>query len=366
MRETSETANKNTITIVREIAKKVVSWFLEEPELRPGETPESRAENRKNNLNGLVVLYKKELADHLTSKRFWALFLLLTIVSVASLFGAISTLRETAQNASQQGASTGEFQFLKLFTTSGTSIYSFQSFIGFLGPVFGIMLGFDAINNEKSQGTLNRLAAQPIYRDTIINAKFLAGATTILMTTLALSGILSGMGLIISGLNPVPEEWGRLLIYTLLGAVYISVWLAISVLFSTLCEHAATSALSSIALWLFLTMFLSLLASGITGFLFSNAATAEDVIAGYRMQTNINRISPYYLYSEAASVLMNPNVRSLDIMSLVEYKNGAIASYLSLGQSLLQIWPHLVVMITEVVIGFALSYISFMRKEIRA
>jgi ABC-2 type transport system permease protein len=63
---------------------------------------------------------------------------------------------------------------------------------------------------------------------------------------------------------------------------------------------------------------------------------------------------------------MNPNVRSLDIMSLAEYKNGAIASYLTLGQSLLQIWPHLVVMITEVVVGFALAYISFMRKEIRA
>ena len=53
-------------------------------------------------------------------------------------------------------------------------------------------------------------------------------------------------------------------------------------------------------------------------------------------------------------------------MSLVEYQNGALASYLSLGQSLLQIWPHLVAMIMEVVIGFALAYISFMRKEIRA
>ena len=72
-----------------------------------------------------------------------------------------------------------EFLFLKLFTTSGNSIYSFATFIAFLGPLVGITLGFDAINNERSQGTLNRLAAQPIYRDSIINAKFLAGATVI-------------------------------------------------------------------------------------------------------------------------------------------------------------------------------------------
>ena len=114
-------------------------------------------------------------------------------------------------------------------------------------------------------------------------------------------------------------------------------------------------------------MFLSLVASGLANAMFAGThASAQDVISAYRLQTGINRISPYYLFSEAASVLMNPNVRSLDIMSLVEYQNGALASYLSLGQALLQIWPHLVAMIMEVVIGFALAYISFMRKEIRA
>ncbi len=345
--------------------KKLGDWFMED-DLLPGETKESRAANVRTNHRGMMVLYRKELADHLNSKRFWALFILLFVVSVASLMGAISTLRAAVQSANAQGTAVSEFQFLKLFTTAGSSIYSFQSFIGFLGPIFGIMLGFDAINNEQAQGTLNRLAAQPIYRDSIINAKFLAGATVILMTTLSLGLALSGMGMVLTGLIPQAEEWARVIIFLLLSAVYISVWLAISVLFSTISKRGATSALSSIALWLFLTMFLSLIASGITNMLFSNASTSQAVIDGYRFETNFNRISPYYLFSEAASVLMNPNVRSLDIMSLVEYKNGAIASYLTLGQSLLQIWPHLVVMITEVVVGFALAYISFMRKEIRA
>lgn len=356
---------KNDKLAFKSSLKKLWDWFMED-DLLPGETRKSRADNLKTNRRGMIVLYRKELADHLSSKRFWALFVLLLIVSVASLSGAISTLRTAAQSANTQGVAVSEFQFLKLFTTAGSSIYSFQSFIGFLGPIFGIMLGFDAINNEQAQGTLNRLAAQPIYRDTIINAKFLAGATVILMTTLSLGIALSGMGIVLTGLIPQAEEWARLIIFLLLSAVYMSVWLAISVLFSTISKHGATSALSSIALWLFLTMFLSLIASGLTNLLYSNATTTSAVISGYRFQTNLNRVSPYYLYSEAASVLMNPNVRSLDIMSLAEYKNGAIASYLTLGQSLLQIWPHLVVMITEVVVGFALAYISFMRKEIRA
>lgn len=349
------------------LLKKIVDWFMEDDDLLPGETPESHAANVRTNRRGMAVLYRKELADHLCSRRFWALFALLMIVSVASLYGAIGSLRQTALAAQSQGQGVSEFQFLKLFTTAGSSIYSFQSFIGFLGPIFGIMLGFDAINNEQAQGTLNRLAAQPIYRDTIINAKFLAGATVVFLTVFSLGGVLSGLGLLLSGTKPVAEEWARLVIFLILSGVYISVWLAISVLFSTLSRHAATSALSSIALWLFLTMFLSLVASGLANAMFAGThASAQDVISAYRLQTGINRISPYYLFSEAASVLMNPNVRSLDIMSLVEYQNGALASYLSLGQSLLQIWPHLVAMIMEVVIGFALAYIIFMRKEIRA
>ena len=229
------------------------------------------------------------------------------------------------------------------------------------------MLGFDAINNEIAQGTLNRLAAQPIYRDTIINAKFLAGATIVFMTVFSLGGLLAGMGLLMSGINPAAEEWFRLIIFLFMAGVYISLWLAIAVLFSTTSRHAATSALISIALWLFLTMFFSFVATGLANLVYPSAgASAQSLIGNYRLNAGLNRISPFYLFSEVTSVLMNPNVRSLDIMSLVEYQNGAIASYLTLGQSLLQIWPHLVAMIAEALIGFAAAYISFMRKEIRA
>ena len=133
-----------------------------------------------------------------------------------------------------------------------------------------------------------------------------------------------------------------------MAGVYISLWLAIAVLFSTTSRHAATSALISIALWLFLTMFFSFVATGLANLVYPSAgASAQSLIGNYRLNAGLNRISPFYLFSEVTSVLMNPNVRSLDIMSLVEYQNGAIASYLTLGQSLLQIWPHLVAMIAE-------------------
>ncbi len=352
------------------VFSKAFRWLMEDDTPDDGLTPEEREETRRTNRRGFYVLFRKELADHLSGKRFWCMYLLLLLVSAASLYGAVHGLSAASQDAQQQAQQTAQqsFNFLKLFTTAGSGIYSFSTFLGFLGPVFGIMLGFDAINSEQAQGTLNRLAAQPIYRDTIINAKFLAGAVLVVITVFSIGGLMAGAGLCYSGIVPQAEEWVRLIVFLIMASVYISLWLALSLLFSVLSRHAATSALVSIALWLFLTMFLSLAANAVAGLFYpaSRMTSAMDVVNEYRLSVALNRISPYYLFSEVTSVLMNPNVRSLDIMSLVQYQNGAIASYLTLGQSLLQIWPHLVAMIAEAVIGFAASYIAFMKREIRA
>jgi len=308
------------------------------------------------------VLYRKELADHLESNRLMIMLVLLVFVTFASFSGAVNNLADAIKDET-------EFNFLKIFTTSGNSTYSFVTFIGFLGPLFGIMLGFDAINNEQAQGTLNRLAAQPIYRDTIINAKFLAGATVIFLTMFGLTGLITGTGLIRTGIVPEPEAFARILVFAIFSGIYISVWLALAIFFSVVSRHAATSALSSVAIWLFLTLFMGLVATGIAGFLYplTGEKAYVNMISNYQLNAGLNRISPYYLYSEAVSTILNPNLRSLNIVSLIqESQNNALVSYLSLGQSILIIWPQIIALFALAAIWFAAAYITFMQKEIRA
>ena len=308
---------------------------------------------------GLGALYRKELADHLNSKRCFLIFLLLLVTASASLGGAVSTLSDSTEST--------EFLFLALFTTSGSSIYSFATFMAFLGPLVGITLGFDAVGSERSQGTLNRLAAQPIYRDSIINAKFLAGATVISLLVTALGLFLCGAGLLIIGVPPGPEEVLRILAFLVLSAVYISFWLALSIIFSVVCRHGATAALAGISIWLFLSLFMSLVASGIANALFPMEGIEGfgNILKNYQLALALNRISPYYLFSEAATTILNPGVRSIGVVTMSSY-SGAVSSSLSFGQSLLLIWPHLVVMVALVIAGFSIAYINFMRQEIRA
>lgn len=316
----------------------------------------------------MYILFRKELSDHLHSVRFRILFLLLAVVSFISLYGAIGTLADAASQTSDGTTALSDYLFLLLFTTSGSSIYSFSTFAGFLGPIVGIMLGFDAINEELAQGTLNRLAAQPIYRDTIINAKFLAGAAAIFITVFSIGGLMTAFGLICTGLVPTAEQTARLLLFFLMIVLYISMWMAVAEFFSVVCRHAATAVLACIAIWLFLTMFQSLIASGIAGMIYPTDGWMgqANILKYYELNTALCRISPYYLFSEIVSIVMNPNVHSTSIVSILESQEGALTSYLTFGQSLLQIWPHIVALLALTVVAFGAGYIAFMRKEIRA
>ncbi len=309
---------------------------------------------------GLYALYRKELADHLRSKRFLIILALILLTSCASIYGALSGLSEAVESDPNN-------IFLKLFTLSGESIPSFLSFIALLGPFVGLTLGFDAINSERSEGTLNRLVSQPIYRDAVINGKFLAGATIIFIMVFSMGFVISAIGLITVGIPPTGDEVGRILSMLFFTSVYICFWLALSILFSVICRHAATSAMIVIALWIFFALFMSLVVNIIMGALYptESVTTVGQLLDYYDLLYGLNRLSPYYLYSEAISTIMDPTVRTMNVI-LPQQLSGAISGYLPLGQSLLLVWPHLVGLLALTLITFAISYICFMRKEIRA
>lgn len=310
--------------------------------------------------SGLSAIYHKEMADHIRSRRFLIVLGLILLTSFASIYGAVSGMTSDAQAGS-------DFQFLQLFIMSGNSIPSFISFIGLLGPFVGLTLGFDAINSERSEGTLNRLVSQPVYRDAIINGKFLAGAAMIFLMVFSMGILISAVGLMVIGIPPESEEVGRIFVCLVFTAIYICFWLALSILFSVICRHAATSAMLGIALWIFFALFMGLAVNILTGILYpvNQMSTVGSVMDYYECQANLNRLSPYYLYSEAVSTIMNPSVRSTNII-LPQQLSGAITGYLSLGQSMLLVWPHLTGLLALTAVMFAISYIAFMRKEIRS
>ena len=306
----------------------------------------------------MFAIVRKELADYVTSIRFVASFILVLLVSAAALWAASEGIR---------GANLPEgIVFLGLFTTSGTVVPSLTYLVSLLIPIIGIALGFDAINSERVGGTLSRVLAQPVFRDSVINGKFLAGVVALAIMVAAMLLLIAGYGLSMIGVPPTAEEIIRLFLYFVLTVVYGAFWMGMAILFSVVFRRVAASLLFSLALWLFFSIFILLIAPGIANVLAPTADGAQaELIRNVELQRMITRVSPNILFQEATTVLLVPLVRSLGIVSQ-SHAAYMVPNPLSLGQSILLVWPHITGLISLSAICFAASYILFMRQEIRA
>ena len=205
---------------------------------------------------GWRVIAAKELGDHLLSLRFIVLLVVLGLAAAIPLYFAADIIRAAAPQASGSRA-----VFLALFTI-GSQDYTFlrvDSFVAIVAPLLGLAFAFDAINGERSDGTLPRLLAQPIYRDDVINGKFAAGLSVIGILLLAVVGIIAGLRHLPArdhaggrGDRP-PRAW------ILVTFIYVGLWLAFGLLLSVLVRRAATSALIGFGVWFLLTIFGSLI-----------------------------------------------------------------------------------------------------------
>ena len=306
----------------------------------------------------MTAILRKELADYFTSIRFVVLFVLILFVSAAGLVAASQGIR---------GASLPEgYVFLGLFTTSGSVIPSLTYLVTLIVPIIGIALGFDAINSERTGGTLSRLLSQPVFRDNVINGKFLAGVFTLSVMVGTMLLLVTGYGLRMIGVPPNAEEIVRIFIFLFITIVYGAFWMGLAILFSVLFQRVAASLLSSLAIWLFFSIFILLIAPSISNAIDPAADGSEiELVRNAELQRMITRISPNILFQEATTVLLLPLVRSLGMVTTGQAAY-MLPNPLSLGQSILLIWPHLTSLVSLSAICFAVSYVLFMRQEIRA
>ncbi len=308
------------------------------------------------------VIVHKEIADHVHSLRFIILISIIVLTCMGALYTALTNIGAAIKPDDPDGS----FLFLKLFTVSDGTLPSFVLFINFLGPLLGIALGFDAVNSEQSKGTLSRMLAQPIHRDCIINAKFVAALIIIGALLFALGLLVMGCGLIAIGIPPTPEEFWRIILFIITGIFYVAFWLNISILFSLCFRQAATSALASVAVWLFFSVFYAMIVNVVAKALSpSGMVSVYHQISYQKFILGLMRLAPSELFNEATTTLLMPSIRSLGPLTM-EQLQGAIPSPLPLGESLMIVWSQLTGLIAATVVCFAISYIVFMRREVRS
>jgi len=321
-------------------------------------------------LHGIFTIFRKEMEDYFSSTRFLLIFALIVMVGVITVSMVGMAIQEEVK-----GMAKPTLLFLMLFTSTG-KLFSFVQFIGFFGPLIGIILGFDAISRERSQRTLSKLISQPIYRDSVINGKFMAGVATISIVLVAIVLIISGLGIRLIGVVPGQEEILRLAVYVIASILYISFWLGISILFSVVFRSTATSALASLALWIFFSFFVGMgagvLADAVAP-INQGGPSGGINVAMVEKHEMVQRVTSYFspmsLYSDTTTTILDPMRKTTKLVMLMgpleRLSLSRFQSPLPFLQSFfIVIWP-MIAIVAITFLCFGICYFAFMRQEIR-
>ncbi|MCW4005961.1 MAG: ABC transporter permease [Candidatus Bathyarchaeota archaeon] len=329
-----------------------------------------------------LTVCKKELADHLGSKRYLVLFVLVLGLAAVTAYQGATSMQNSVTSSSN-------LSFMDMFSGSLTGGISFTYVMIYFGPIIGLALGFDAINKERSSGSLSVLLSQPIFRDAVINGKFLAGIAALSLMVTGTVGIMVGLAIPIIGFGPTLAETGRIFVFAILTILYLGFWLALSLLFSTAIKKTATAIIGTVVTWIFFTFILAIVATLIASavvpvqtpqfFAPSISSTSSDqggfisrpidqtqtdlyiqsIQNRQNLQNIIQSISPSYLYTQAANILLTgSNYGSVIVFS----SSGMIRP----NTDVTSCWPQVTALAAAMIACFVAAYLLFLRREIRA
>ncbi|MEM1586110.1 MAG: ABC transporter permease subunit [Candidatus Bathyarchaeia archaeon] len=313
----------------------------------------------------VTPIVRKEIADHLGSKRFPLLVALILLSGLATSYLGVQSIAQGPIRETEQ-----TMVFLRLLTGGERAqILSFVYFIGLFGPIVGISLSFDSINREMASGSMLKVLSNPIYRDSVILSKIIAGLLIILLIVFSSSGIVVGFNMLLAGFGPTLEGTFRIIYFATASFLYIGLWFSIGLLFSVIFRRTTTSALASIALWILLSIFFYLIADVIAAEIskiryYFPSPPESAIITYYEVSNAISRISPLTLYAEVANIFLNPEIRTTGLFYIYS-ENLPAPQPLGLDLSIALAWPSFSALIAGFVIILALSTLIFLRMEIR-
>jgi ABC-2 type transport system permease protein len=300
---------------------------------------------------------------------------------------------------------------------------SFTLLFAVLGMVLSVSIGFDQITKEKEDGSLKTTLSSPMYRDALINGKAI-GAIATIAVAIAATFLMTIAIMLLYGVVPGLEDLLRIVLFFVAALLYCTVFFAIAMATSTIAKSSAMAVIYTIGI-VFLILLFSILASlasyAIAGYILGPAPdaptypsyisysyaseTVGDTTTYYVNGTAANSSvpqpipistpmaeDPYYSYMNKQSQMASQISDTINTVSPINDfsgmfgTGGGIATAIlskqkpsnmyglyysnygktvSVWESLLYVWTKILGLIVEIVVAFALSYIMFMRMDIR-
>jgi len=299
----------------------------------------------KRNIGNVFVIAQKEFADNLWSMRFLALLSIVTLIIFS---------------VSYRAATDGS----EVFKQGGNFIDVTQIIALFL-PLIGIALGFDIIVKERKSASLNVLLTHPVFRDNIIAGKII-GAMATLALVVGIAVIASvGTVLAVTGVQVTFLELERILIFAVLTFLYISIFLSISIFFSTISKSASNSFIYGIAVWLTMVVVFGAVIFVIASIATEQTSSDSSLFYKPRLELNaqMQKFTPLYHYAETVKGVPSFSWGGVNVRTS-KLSGGIFDTGSSLDKWFEEYWENLVVLIALPIILFIASFIAFLRQDI--
>ncbi len=323
-------------------------------------------------MSGIITIARKEFLDHVSSRKFLLIFGTLLIVVLVSAIQGASTFTQTPEAG--------------VVSLSG-ALSQMVSNISLIGGILAIAMSFDAINREKTRGSLKVLLSYPIYRDAVVNGKFLGGLAVMLVV--AVTTFVAGIGTFvgITGIPLTADSAARLVLFLGMSIVYLTLFLGIGLLLSIVFPEPSTSLLGAMIVWLASAFLIPSLSFTISSIVYPptfgrgslgdlGGLTGQGSMTIIRggsqaqlLERLISGISPSESFQTAVTSILTTSqlqFRPGQMNQTQRQTPGSITTIpINLQQALMTALPNTIYLVALLSVVFVICYIRFMREEIR-
>ena len=289
---------------------------------------------------GILTVASREFSDMVRSKRFLVIMTIFFLVMIVPL--VTNYVQEIRTGPGMPGIPMPT-RFL------GMMVHMLISTFAIFAPIIGVGLGCDAISGEREKGTLKIIMAQPIYRDTVINGKFVAATSAVSLAILITSLGMVGVSTMLIGVTPTVEETLRIGLFFAISILFTMTFYGLAALISTIMKKTSQSVILSVAMWAVFTFVIPMMASIIANII-TYGGDWRNYTAIFEM---IYSLSPSYHFNKIGEHLLSI------------YRPWDVVQEMSIMSNLMNAAPNILVLAIVTTLFFIVSYIAFTRQEIR-
>ncbi len=322
---------------------------------------------------------RKQLEDTFSSKKFLLIFGLFLLLSLGSVHIGVGEYEDEMERYESGDTGIGN-----QVPEPPSLVETFQLMVGFNLPlaaaILALLLSYNSISKEREEGTIELLLSYPVYRDEVINGKFLSGLFTVAIALLVAFIASSGYAVYRTGVAPNLTEVARIGYMWLGSVVYMAFFYGLGIFLSTVFRSSRRALITGmIILGIFLaTPFIAGIASDYiypyedepqpreeVEFVEGGATTEVETFPGEtsdrtdraavraerdRFVDQVSRFSPSTSYTNYMGIIIGNDYDT-------EFPP-------TLGESLEQSFGYIVFLFSQTMLVFAASYAVFMRQDL--